>query len=370
MPGKIKLVLPSEFHTQVNYLHQIIGNIEWSGALLYDPKGDIQDYKNMELRVKGVYPLAKGTSGYVEHTFGDEIVDIYKAAGDSKLGWIHSHHSMGAFYSGVDMDDLHTNTDNYNYYLTIIVNLACKPVAKVSWIQEEEIEYSVKDRRIRNNSGGWFSFKKNNKKGKNKEEDKPTTYIKKTLCIADCEIVNEFEGWFITALDKFEKRIAPKPVVHYGHQHDMNSMWDKDEELEEQALEILECLIRKDYAFRCVKQTFAYAMLNRTKFSEMSVEEQDEIVEYIRKHYVEYAVYNFGYSTAKELRDVYDTTVKLLKRIDHLPAAKRILASLEKLDVSKVDMDNVGTEEEKDEKVVTPGEQMEQVYTEDFLGTD
>ena len=89
MPGKIKLTLPSEFHAQVNHLHSIVGSIEWSGSLIYDVKGEIQDYENME--VKGIYPLAKGTSGFVEHTFGDEIVDIYKVAGTNKLGWVHSH---------------------------------------------------------------------------------------------------------------------------------------------------------------------------------------------------------------------------------------------------------------------------------------
>ena len=63
---------------------------------------------------------------------------------------------MNAFYSGTDKDDLHINTDNYNYYLTIIVNFACKPVAWVTWIQEEEIEYVIKkkEKRIRNGSGG------------------------------------------------------------------------------------------------------------------------------------------------------------------------------------------------------------------------
>src|SRR3990167_10298510 len=155
---------------------------------------------------------------------------------------------MNAFYSGTDKDDLHINTDNYNYYLTIIVNFACKPVAWVTWIQEEEIEYVIKkkQKRIRNGSGGWFIFGKNKKK----HVYKPQTKLVKKLCIAECEIVSEFDGWFIEALESFEKRNAPKPVVYnqrsfdYGDDYyggyGRNSFPNDDEA--EKAMEILECL--------------------------------------------------------------------------------------------------------------------------------
>ena len=80
--------------------------------------------------------MDKGTAGATGYELGDEIID-YKMNNPESLSWkmgmIHSHHSMKAYFSGTDMSELSDNTEFHNYYLSLVVNNSGMLVAKVAF---------------------------------------------------------------------------------------------------------------------------------------------------------------------------------------------------------------------------------------------
>lgn len=140
MDKKGRLILPNEVITQINYLHGKVGKEEWSAMLLYDVKsGSPADIDNFVLVAKHIYLMDIGTAAYTEYKPDGDIVDIYdniEEAMEWKTGHIHSHHDMSAYFSGTDMDELHTNVDKHNYYLSLIVNFSAKYDCKVAFLSD------------------------------------------------------------------------------------------------------------------------------------------------------------------------------------------------------------------------------------------
>lgn len=162
MKEKGKLTISKELCAQVNKLHSLGAGREWSGVLVYRVvSGDIDDIENFKAVAEGVFPMNYGTSGYTEYEPDEAVLDIYehypkadleKNTKPWKLGQIHSHHSMGTFFSGTDTDELKENAGKYTYYLSLIVNHECKYSAKVAFIakreekREETISYKVRNK--------------------------------------------------------------------------------------------------------------------------------------------------------------------------------------------------------------------------------
>ena len=123
------LTLSDGLVKQVHTLHTMVEkNTEWSGILVYEVlKGDVDDPSEFELFAHEVIPMDVGSSGYTEYSFDanddysfERIADYLEKG--YKLGHIHTHHSMGTFFSGTDMSELHDNAPNHNFYLSLIVD--------------------------------------------------------------------------------------------------------------------------------------------------------------------------------------------------------------------------------------------------------
>lgn len=140
MKEKGTLILTPEVVNQIMYLHSAIGSTEWSAVLLYDViSGSPSDPKSFVLKAKHIYLMDIGTASYTEYDFDGDIVDMYagvEGAMQMKIGHIHSHHTMSAFFSGTDNDELMTNVDKYNYYLSLIVNFSGNYACKVAFLSE------------------------------------------------------------------------------------------------------------------------------------------------------------------------------------------------------------------------------------------
>ena len=125
---KASLALSQEIITQIHYLHTVVAkNTEWSGILIYEVlEGDVNDPENFKVHAHKLIPMDVGTSGYTEYEYDpsddsfDEICNAMEAG--YKLGHIHTHHSMGTFFSGTDMSELYDNAPNHNFYLSLIVD--------------------------------------------------------------------------------------------------------------------------------------------------------------------------------------------------------------------------------------------------------
>ena len=140
MEAKGKLVLPAKILAQINYLHSHIGRTEWSGMLLYDViKGNPSDPKNFELKVEHIFLMDVGSMAFTEYETDGDIVEVYDEipeAMEMKMGHVHTHHDMGAYFSGTDMDELMQNVDKHNYYLSLIVNFSSTYKARIAFLSD------------------------------------------------------------------------------------------------------------------------------------------------------------------------------------------------------------------------------------------
>jgi proteasome lid subunit RPN8/RPN11 len=133
---KIPLKLSKDISKKINYLCQVIPNVEWSGVLFYTTTGSIKN-KSLKIKVEDILPMDKGTTGFTSFAMDNRVIDylIDNNAVDKKLkmGLIHSHHNMEAFFSGEDDDELCDGAYTNNIYVSLIVNNRGKRVARIAY---------------------------------------------------------------------------------------------------------------------------------------------------------------------------------------------------------------------------------------------
>lgn len=140
-----------------------ISEVEWSGVLLYTLIGDF--YKgDFKLEIKDIFPMHKGSAAYTEYDFDEDFIK-YRMSNSESLNWevghVHSHNKMSTFFSGTDMSELKDNSENHNYYLSLIVNNDLEMTAKIAFIGEEESKTSTV-RMVPDEDGGTKTIKFNN----------------------------------------------------------------------------------------------------------------------------------------------------------------------------------------------------------------
>lgn len=203
--SKVKLILSRDLVAEIYTLHKAVGHLEWSGPLFYKIlQGDLgAGYKDLVLKACHVFPMDIGTSGFTEYKFGPEILDAYdgnKELEEMKIGHIHTHHSMGTFFSGTDMDELHDNAPNHNFYLSLIVNFAGDYKAKVAFVGERDSQFVY--------------YKGDDKVAQSLDLDK-----EQVLGVVDCEIEIEHPEYFKTKIGQLQEAKRAKyvtPVQTYG----------------------------------------------------------------------------------------------------------------------------------------------------------
>jgi hypothetical protein len=204
----IPLTIPIEVLHQIQYLCKNIPKVEWSGALFYTTEGSIEKPDTFKITLKTILPLDMGTQGYTEYNldsrFMDFIEEDFEERSTWKLGHIHSHNTMGVFFSGTDMAELNDNAGAHNYYLSLIVNNYMDFTAKVAFIAEakkdiNQVPYTAK-----------------NSEGKDYIVDKEDFVVDtKKLFIYNCDIISSKPE--IVVAEDFKKQVAkimePKPEV-------------------------------------------------------------------------------------------------------------------------------------------------------------
>jgi hypothetical protein len=97
LKGDGKLRLSKNLLKQIDYLHKQVGNVEWSGILLYKIEaGDIGDPTTLDIIADKLVLMDVGTSGYTEYEYNaddPEMLDTVSTAVEAgyRLGHIHTH---------------------------------------------------------------------------------------------------------------------------------------------------------------------------------------------------------------------------------------------------------------------------------------
>lgn len=111
---------------------------EWSGMLFYDTFGDLGN-DDFRIVANEFYLLDIGHSTYTEYDLtkpDPEFIKFLmtnKHIMNMKKGHIHSHNTMGVFFSGTDDKELIENSEHHNFYLSIIVNNKNEIIGKVAF---------------------------------------------------------------------------------------------------------------------------------------------------------------------------------------------------------------------------------------------
>lgn len=176
-------------------------NLEWSGLLFWkiNEDADLENPESIKITVDKMHLQDLGSGTYTEFdNDGVEIIDLYDQYPelmDMRCGLIHSHHTMKAFFSPTDQEELHEKALN-GMYFSLIVNNHMQPCAKLCWTGESEIESE-----ITRWEGGWNLGSMFNRVGVKKTET--VKELSRTYYEIEFEI--EFPETISVIADRFEE---------------------------------------------------------------------------------------------------------------------------------------------------------------------
>lgn len=202
--------MSQEFLDKVRYLCREIAKVEWSGALFYTLEGSIKKPEKMKVILKDILPLDKGTSAYTSYELDNRFID-YMSADEERLDWrlghIHSHNTMGVFFSGTDTAELNDNCQAHNFYLSLIVNNFMDFVARIAIAADFETNITKKFTALDENGENYVI-------GQEKVNYKQTK-----MYWYDCEVISPKEQ--VVVGEEFSANVneilKEKPVVKSVH---------------------------------------------------------------------------------------------------------------------------------------------------------
>ena len=119
-----KLKVPRKVEEKIRYLIRKFPSTEWSGVLFYTHTGKFED-GSLEIHCQDIYPMDLGTGTFTDFKMDETVVGYIAENIDlfgCDTGLCHSHHSMGAFFSGTDTSTLRTEGNDTNCFVSLIVD--------------------------------------------------------------------------------------------------------------------------------------------------------------------------------------------------------------------------------------------------------
>lgn len=168
LQNKPVLVLTEKIKRQIDYLHNRVGNKEWSGELITREEGSITALEKWRVIAEDIFLADIGTGTYTEYQVDKggfknvDIIEMYDTfpgmlEGSLKNHHIHSHNSMSCFFSGTDWEQLEDRGILGNYFIMLIVNFAGDYVAKCAFKGKRKVTTSPTLEFV-NNTDGYAPF--------------------------------------------------------------------------------------------------------------------------------------------------------------------------------------------------------------------
>lgn len=241
-----KLKVPANVEEKIRYLIRKFPHTEWSGVLFYTHTGTFED-NNLQIVCKDIYPMDLGSSGWTEFIM-DETVAGYIADNmelfDCELGLVHSHHTMGAFFSGQDVATLRSEGNERNCFVSLIVDTKGTYQAAITRKLQTKHEVTVKSlgKSYPFFGEGDVSVEDGTQPEITKVVDKET--IEYFMLDVEREVVDNPLSWLDTRFEEIEsKKVADlnkfkTSIPEYGSDNNYDfpkkvkqlSLFDKDED--------------------------------------------------------------------------------------------------------------------------------------------
>ena len=142
-----KLIINSDVQKKIDLLCLQISDIEWSGTLFYEYEGSWKE-NNLVIKVIDFYLQDIGNTGYTVFEQTPDVAGyrVDKELLTAKMGLIHSHHNMAAFFSGTDLNTLASEALDHDHFVSLIVNNKRKYVAAITAVELIEKKCTVKEK--------------------------------------------------------------------------------------------------------------------------------------------------------------------------------------------------------------------------------
>lgn len=137
LPLRPKLTLSKNLMTQIDYYHNHIGKVEWSGILFYKKvEGDFSNIESLSFVAERMLLMDIGTSASTDFDYDESLIDFldeYPELENYEMGLIHTHHNLSSSnFSSTDLEELQENTQNHNYYVSLIAHFSWDVSAKLA----------------------------------------------------------------------------------------------------------------------------------------------------------------------------------------------------------------------------------------------
>lgn len=138
-----KLIVTPELEQKIRYFLDKFPSIEYSGTLFYTVSGS---FETEDLVITAFDFLLQdiGVSGYTEFNQSPDVigymVDHPELLGeDVYQGLMHSHHTMGAFFSGTDLSTLREEGSDRIHFVSLIIDTKGTYKAAITRVVSEEM---------------------------------------------------------------------------------------------------------------------------------------------------------------------------------------------------------------------------------------
>ena len=140
------ILIPNKIISKITLAHRLIANVEWNGIILYRTVDNvpIDITKPNHFIVEDLVIVNIGTYGAFNYA-ADESMSLVNSSPyilDCLQGLVHTHHNMGAFFSGTDMDEIAKSVD-MNVYLSLVVDFKGTYVAKLLLVGEQNLKHTT-----------------------------------------------------------------------------------------------------------------------------------------------------------------------------------------------------------------------------------
>ena len=144
---RLKVCFSRHCESKIRTACQVFPDREWSGAAFYRINylhGETSltaSFDDIEIHVIDFCLQDIGSPVYTEYELNEDVASYLANHMDTlsnvKVGLLHSHNRMNAFFSGTDLDTLHEQAAQCNNVLSIVVNNGGNYVAKFT--QKESV---------------------------------------------------------------------------------------------------------------------------------------------------------------------------------------------------------------------------------------
>lgn len=232
--NKATVIIPIDVVKKIQYVCSRISHVEWSGQLFYKVlEGTLKDPSTLKVKVVDLHVQDRGSAAYTESETDIDILDLYDEKPeleDCRTGFIHSHNSMGVYFSTTDIDELKINHAKTEMYLSVIVNNRTDICAKIAYAGTEVRKKIIREKAV-------VSFKYLNEVISNEdpERNEIEDTTNKIMFTIDCDIEAEIspdidDPFFVKTVDEVIRnstRIGFKQNGGSTYNNRNNSGFDK-----------------------------------------------------------------------------------------------------------------------------------------------